>query len=1401
LLQNADDNEYPNGVTPELKITLDREFCMFECNETGFDAGNVFAICYAAASSKKRKPNGRTFIGEKGIGFKSIFAVAQSVEIHSGDYHFELRDQEYVIPHILPGERQSGSRVVVRFKSKFPELPDEVSERLAVLTGESRHFLIFLQKLEKLIVHDRIQNVDNEVQVLRDPRTARCLVQSETSTIEYYVQSFPVEVPLEIVKSRFEELNDPLQREILFAIPLPGDLNEEEDLNGGLFCYLPTRQNTGMPIHIQLDAKTVTNREDIADRRNTPWNGFMLEKTTEGLVWLFNNLKNQKEFSPSLPLYLPPDPENLDISNRDFKQAVESFCGKMYSTEWVLDGHSDVRPPNTVRTCPTFLERFILTSQYEQHLPSGMGVISEDTDSTFLNTEWTKYREILKNYGVRELSSYELAQLWKIAGVPDQVRNGEELIQRDFLRAVMREQNPHLWKECPIFPLRNSRGSEWGGVGANVILLITDTQNPTIPEGATIVDPVFTISPSGSSKQSDEIRNFNASFRDFLLGRLLVAKKTDTTFFEEVIIKRMQVPRLIPDRSSLLKVSEEWIVLYYRIWRREKTIQDESQRQWDNLLKEIRKCHVPVTFGGAAGGKTTAEVSETMLPVSLGGEVGLEEAYREANVPVIDLLISDATDAYWKTQARKRESEIDLTDWRRFLLAVGAGSGPRVLSCDLNSSSLRSHSAPPGSEFFENDLCELIPGSSAQGFTFSSIKTIQFDKATAAALYRKDIPEALTQALVGVWPQVTESKSSISYRFGASTLANTMTTPLTLASSQLRGRPLKVLTRDGSETRAEDCFLDIPENVLLAEGILPLVDGRRYQANYDFLKTIGVKGSINPENLERCIREAFEIRRIPHDTNHFEPYLQLVAKLAARNKSDKIRFLASPIFLDPLEDELLNFKEWKNRGCDLEFNDATRESLNSAFGDGTAASSPEDLIALLESFHDLGTSPDFLAHWFLQVAIGLHNESGARVVGLFAELVSTGKLICMGEPVSQMNDLPLIWDLHPFPDSLAGIILPPDRPDEESAFLHVASRLGWPTASSKVISVQPGKSVSVEPKIWRLIDRILNDLQVSFRKTNASGAMRIANLPFARGVETLKNSLVPVYDVALIVKDLDVVFSVPFWKTGGAFLISAPSGDIVSAIGPIIDQECNITVTPFIEMIQTKVESEIMELSDPVSETENFPPGGTSVGGRNLKVGSQTAEDLLLGFEDDERGADSKSGNQLVGSKGEVRKRLCSYVSFSSGSGKKPAIDDGTSNTVDENSKTEQKGAEILRAFIKDNFQADLVSVEDENCGYDFELKIGLRTLCIELKASRAKWRGWEHGLTPNEFKTALEKQENYFLCVVDRVFESSREICFIQNPAAKITDFLFDSPWKSMQSRMIDLISSIKAIEGILDE
>jgi hypothetical protein len=65
----------------------------------------------------------------------------------------------------------------------------------------------------------------------------------------------------------------------------------------------------------------------------------------------------------------------------------------------------------------------------------------------------------------------------------------------------------------------------------------------------------------------------------------------------------------------------------------------------------------------------------------------------------------------------------------------------------------------------------------------------------------------------------------------------------------------------------------------------------------------------------------------------------------------------------------------------------------------------------------------------------------------------------------------------------------------------------------------------------------------------------------------------------------------------------------------------------------------------------------------------------------------------------------------------------------------------------------------------------------------------------------ALEKGANYFLCVIDCVFEDSCEIYFIQNPAGKADGFLFDAPWKSMGMKMSDMITRIKAEEGVIED
>src|SRR6266487_3749256 len=92
LIQNADDNVYhtQSGIKPTLDITLYDDHLRVDCNEIGFSAQNVDAICKIGNSTKAGTENATRYVGEKGIGFKSVFKVADVVYITSRSYSFKF---------------------------------------------------------------------------------------------------------------------------------------------------------------------------------------------------------------------------------------------------------------------------------------------------------------------------------------------------------------------------------------------------------------------------------------------------------------------------------------------------------------------------------------------------------------------------------------------------------------------------------------------------------------------------------------------------------------------------------------------------------------------------------------------------------------------------------------------------------------------------------------------------------------------------------------------------------------------------------------------------------------------------------------------------------------------------------------------------------------------------------------------------------------------------------------------------------------------------------------------------------------------------------------------------------------------------------------------------------------
>lgn len=72
-VQNADDNDYPENVEPTLTFILQESGIIVLNNEQGFSAKNIRALCDVGNSTKKGSNAG--YIGQKGIGFKSVFRV------------------------------------------------------------------------------------------------------------------------------------------------------------------------------------------------------------------------------------------------------------------------------------------------------------------------------------------------------------------------------------------------------------------------------------------------------------------------------------------------------------------------------------------------------------------------------------------------------------------------------------------------------------------------------------------------------------------------------------------------------------------------------------------------------------------------------------------------------------------------------------------------------------------------------------------------------------------------------------------------------------------------------------------------------------------------------------------------------------------------------------------------------------------------------------------------------------------------------------------------------------------------------------------------------------------------------------------------------------------------------
>ncbi|KAF7906551.1 hypothetical protein EAF00_000830 [Botryotinia globosa] len=169
-IQNAEDNKYTTSTDiPCLSFNLQEDRIVIGSNEDGFTQRDIKAICSIGESTKASIQG---YIGEKGIGFKSVFNVSHKVHIQSGPYSsaFEYRKGDSV---------DRGLGMVTPMNEIPHQLPDDVRIRMILYLHEDEDraalcqdlqdlpdtLLLFLKKLRRLTV--RIEIPDRLIQKIR----------------------------------------------------------------------------------------------------------------------------------------------------------------------------------------------------------------------------------------------------------------------------------------------------------------------------------------------------------------------------------------------------------------------------------------------------------------------------------------------------------------------------------------------------------------------------------------------------------------------------------------------------------------------------------------------------------------------------------------------------------------------------------------------------------------------------------------------------------------------------------------------------------------------------------------------------------------------------------------------------------------------------------------------------------------------------------------------------------------------------------------------------------------------------------------------------------------------------------------------------------------------------------
>ncbi|KAM9837751.1 uncharacterized protein ACBR49_018381 isoform 2-T3 [Aulostomus maculatus] len=375
LIQNADDNSYPleAGVVPALAVVVERDCITVLNNETGFQESNIRAICDVGRSTKGKHTYG--YIGQKGIGFKSVFKVTDCPEIHSNGFHLffdkTCGPMGYILPHWTEEERPLNpqlkdihqhswtTKICLPLRAESHQtrnLFHDVHPSLLLFLHRLRSITIYNQSEKHLVTMTRKDLSHNVVEVEHTDGTERWLVVKST-----------------LQPKKLKE--DVESTELALAFQLGADITGSDIVcqpqKQPVFAYLPLR-SFGFRFIIQADFDIPSSREDVD--RDSSWNQWLRSEIPQLFLQAmqvfmdhpeFRGLKGLCQFLQFAPL---PD-EVLDFFKPVASQIIQLLKGKAFLPTLSSDGQVVYKLPSQVAVCQdAVIQDVIGGAELEKHL-------------------------------------------------------------------------------------------------------------------------------------------------------------------------------------------------------------------------------------------------------------------------------------------------------------------------------------------------------------------------------------------------------------------------------------------------------------------------------------------------------------------------------------------------------------------------------------------------------------------------------------------------------------------------------------------------------------------------------------------------------------------------------------------------------------------------------------------------------------------------------------------------------------------------------------------------------------------------------------------------------------------------------------------------------------------------